>query len=223
MKTSATPNGRIILGYLGLAHSDYLVARHLLRSGFLEHGAMMAATAVEKHLKAVIGVHGLSRSEHLGSSLYNLVRNCQPALYNALDFDFIKFLAKAYKLRYATVSAPGLAIVINQYRTLFALDATIAKVDIGFKIIENGKTLPTPFQQCVVSNNLQLLDDNIALRSELLRELTQRSNKVLELRIENDYSGLRVEYETEGVNMSGLFTKIPDLSTKKTEFQLTRG
>lgn len=208
------------MSYLALAHSDYAAGRHLLRQGFLEQGAMLAATAAEKYLKAVIGVAGLDNSDHLSGTLYKLVERCQPEMFAAIDKDFLKFLEKAYRLRYASASAPGFAIVINQYRTLFAIDTLVANVDRCF-VIEGGEK--TPYQASVATANPQVIEENIALDPALLLTLRLRPNKVLDYKVEDDYQTIHAVYSTNGVNMSGPFTKIPEISVKKSAFTLSRG
>lgn len=221
-KAVSDPNVRVI-NYLALAQSDYITGRHLLRVGFLEHGAMLAATAAEKYLKAVIGVHGLDNSDHLSGTLYKLVGRCQPELFAAVDKDFLKFLEKAYRLRYASASAPGFSIVINQYRTLFAIDQFVAHLDQGFSIESNGISAQTPYRASVERADIRVIEDNVAVNPTLFVDLCRRHNKVLDLKVENDYSTLSVLYETEGVNMAGSFTKIPELSLNKSSFLLSRG
>lgn len=221
-KATADPNVRVI-NYLALAQSDYIAGRHLLRAGFLEHGAMLAATAAEKYLKAVIGVHGLDNSDHLSGTLYKLAGRCQPELFAAIDKDFLKFLEKAYRLRYASASAPGFAIVINQYRTLFAIDEFVAHVDRGFSIESNGISAQTPYRASVAQADLRVIEDNIAVNPTLVVELRRRHNKVLDLKVEDDYKTLSALYETDGVNINGSFAKIPELSSKKSGFLLSRG
>lgn len=223
MKKSVPDQNLIVLNYLVLAHGDYVASRHLLRNGFLEHGAMLAATAAEKYLKAVIGIHGVSNKDHLGGNLYKLVGRCQPALYESLDKEFLKFLEKAYKLRYASASSPGLAIVINQYRTLIAFDYFIKGIDHGFEFKSGGAALQTPYCAGVESADPNLIEDNAAVNESCLSTLVQRNNKVLEIKIEKNYSTLRIEYETEGVNINGIFTKIPELSLMSKSFFLSRG
>lgn len=224
MANNSLPKPNItIFNYLNLAHGDYLVSRHLLVHGFLEHGAMLASTAVEKYLKAVIGVHGITKSEHLGKALYQLIHTSQPTLYEQLDMDFIKFLEKTFKLRYAKVSSPGLAIVINQYRTLIALDSTIKQIDAGFLLRKNEDILDTPYRIDVKNKNHELLTDNIALNNKISSYLFKRTNKVLELKIEHNLTTIAASYETEGVNWIGSFLKIPELSLNKNEFALIKG
>ena len=220
---SKPPSGQIVQNYLGLAHGDYLAARNLLRNGFLEHGCMIAATAVEKYLKAVVGVAGISLDTHLHRTLYKMVLKCQPELHASLDFDFIKFLEKAFRLRYATVSAPGLAIMLNQYRTLMCLDKTIAHIDAGFTFEQQQNLMKTPYEHSLTMGASQLLDNNVAIRPAELSAFLSQSNKVVELKIEDNFFVLRAEYQTDGVSLLGSMTKIPELSTKKSQFQLTRG
>lgn len=223
MKKLPQNTDSVVLNYVALAHSDYLASRHLLLHGFLEHGAMLASTAVEKYLKAVVGVHGMTRGEHLCGTLYKLVKQCQPLLYAGLDMDFVKFLEKTFKLRYASVSSPGLAIVINQYRTLMSLDAVVAQIDAGFKH-KDGKTLiETPYRLDCKNSNPRLIVDNVVLDQNLLYAMQKKSNKVLELKIEKNLMTFSVSYETEGVGLEGSFLKIPELSIEKSSFTLTRG
>lgn len=223
MSKPALHTQAIVGNYLDLAHQDYRAARHMLRSGFLEHGAMLASTAVEKYLKAVIGASGIHNSDHLGGTLYKLVAKHQPDLSTTLDKDFLKFLEKAYKLRYASASSPGLSIIINQYRTLMTLDRLIAEIDRGFQLSHDANAAATPYQAGVKREDPELLLDNVAIDPPLVLTLMQSNNKVVELKVEDDFSTMRAEYETMGVNAAGSFTRLPEISTKKNEFTLSRG
>lgn len=223
MNPKKIPPEAAVFNYLGLAHRDYLAGRHLLRNGFLENGAMLASTAVEKYLKAVIGVHGMSREDHLCSSLYKLVQKCQPSLYDDLDMDFVKFLEKAYRLRYASVSSPGLAIVINQYRTLMALDIAIARIERGFISRDLKTPLATHYKNGIETQDPRLIEENVAINLGDFALIAKKENKIMELKIENNLTTFEVRYETQGVNMQGSFLKIPELSIHKSNFTLTRG
>jgi hypothetical protein len=152
-----------------------------------------------------------------------LVGRYQPKLSNALDKDFLKFLEKAYKLRYASASSPGLAIVINQYRCLMAIGSLVAQIDAGFDLKTDGNHSKTPYQRGIVAGDVHLIEDNVVVTPSLSSGIVQRNNKVFELKVENNYDTLRVEYETMGVNVTGLFSKIPELSVNKQTFVLTRG
>lgn len=214
---------KVVLAFLSLAHSDYLAARHLIRSGFLEQGSALCATAVEKYIKAVIGYHGIAKSDHLGPPLFKLLKSCQPALSSSLDWDFLKFLAKAYKLRYASISSPGLAIVLSQFRMLLALDHVINLLDQGFAVKQGNEALLTPYQQSVEASAPHLIEDNVALGVVSLSEFLAKPNRVVEIKIESNLGGLRAEYSTDRVNLVGEFMKLPELSIQKEQFQLSLG
>lgn len=213
------PTTRVV-SYLVLAQSDYLAARHLLRTDYLEQGAMLAATAAEKYLKAVIGVGGMDNGDHLSGTLYKLVQRCQPELHAAMDKDFLKFLEKAYKLRYASASAPGFSIVINQYRTLFAIDMLIANIDRGF-VISTGEN--TPYRASVELADPRVVEENVAINPGLLPVLASRPNRVLDYKVEDDHQTFYAKYSTEGVNMVGSFLKRPEITLTKSTFTLSRG
>ncbi|WP_457356045.1 hypothetical protein [Roseateles sp. P5_D6] len=209
-----------VMSYLVLAQSDYLAGRHLLRNDYLEQGAMLAATAAEKYLKAVIGVGGMDNSDHLSGTLYKLVQRCQPELYAAMDMDFLKFLEKAYRLRYASASAPGFSIVVNQYRTLFAIDMLIADIDQCFVVASGEKT---PYRASVERADPRVLEENVAISPALLPALVRRPNRVLDYKVEDDHQTVYATYSTEGVNMAGPYLKRPDITLTKSTFSLSRG
>ena len=214
---------RVVLNYLQLAHNDYLTARHLLFNGYLEHGALLASTSAEKYLKAIIGIHNINNRDHLGRTVYKLVEKCQPVLYKSFDHDFLKFLEKAYKLRYAHTSSPGFSMVINQYRTLYGIDNLVSQIDSGFHLKSNNEIFKTPFQQAILANDERVIKDNVAINPALFIKFLDRHNKVLELKIENDFQTVHIQYETEKVNMIGEFSKIPEISMNKSKFTLTKG
>src|SRR5437016_470317 len=115
--------------FLSLALDDYLAARLLLRTGLLPQGTALAATSVEKHLKAVLALDNMFTKKHLGcSGLLMLVRKGHVELANALNRDFMKFLDRAFRLRYASVDGPGFNLVISQHRTLVELDRTMVEI-----------------------------------------------------------------------------------------------
>ncbi len=210
--------------FLGLAHQDYLAARLLLREGLLSSGVVLAATAVEKHLKAILALKKFHpKKQHLDGAVLNLVESYYPDLHSELDMDFIKYLKRAFKLRYATAESPGFGIVINQYRSLVALDTMLAAIDRGFNITKNGKTTDTPLRASVKNNDERVLVDNIIFGNTSIDQLLLRSNKVHEMKVSNNLQTLFVQYETDGVQIEGSFCKKTDVSFKKKQWQLTRG
>lgn len=216
--TQATNN------FLDLALDDYRAARLLLRQGLIAQGATIAATAVEKELRAVLALKGVfTKKMHLCPRLLALVFQHFPQLKGAIDEDFVKFLGKAFDLRYASIDGTGFNIVINQHRTLIQLDVTILTIDSGLRLTVNGAARPTPLQAALDAKDTVLLEDNVPLKNVTLPEISNRQNKMLELRIGANLQTLSASYETEGLNIIGKFCKATDIDWNKTQWQLALG
>lgn len=209
--------------FLLLALDDYLAARLLLRNGLLPQGAAFAATAVEKHLKAVLALSNIFTKKHLGcSGLLTLVRKHHPDLATALNRDFMKFLDRAFRLRYASVDGAGFNMVLNQHRTLIELDKSMVEIDSGFKAEGVDPLHATPFREAVRSRRPLLFEDNVPLGDISLQTLSARKNKMYEIRVAEKLRTLTVEYETDTLQIVGDFCKSTDIGYKQT-FQLALG
>lgn len=209
--------------FLDLAQDDYIAARLLLRTGLLPQGVAVAATAVEKYLKAALAVKGYYSKKHLDSGLIQSIEKLFPDLSNALNQDFLKYLKRGFMLRYATVDSDGFAIVLNQYRTLITLDETILKIDSGFLLKQGGSEIDTPLRQSIKSNDPSVLEDNVPLGGITFSALSQRPNKMYELKVDHKLASIKVTYQTEGLNIIGDFCKKPDISAIKTSIKLSLG
>jgi hypothetical protein len=209
--------------FLELALDDYRAARLLIREGLLAQGVALASTAVEKELKAVLGLKGFYTKKHLDTGLLATANQHFPGFKDALDGDFIKFLGKGFDLRYASVDGPGYTIVINQHRTLVALDFTMLTIDSGITLRLNDEPHPTPLQQAVSSKDPLVLADNVALKTISQEDIFQRHNKMFELRVGKNLETLLAMYETEGLNIIGKFCKTTDMDFNKPQFYLARG
>lgn len=209
--------------FLLLALDDYLAARLVLRSGLLPQGTALAATAVEKHLKAVLALRDVFTKKHLGSGLLALIRRYHPALATALNEDFVKFLDRAFKLRYASIDGIGFNMVLNQHRTLIELDRTMVEIDAGFTVAGVDTTVATPLREEIKSKNPMLLEDNVALGGTTLESLTRRKNKMYEIRVGAKLATLTASYDTDGLNVIGDFCKSTDIDYGKKTWQLALG
>lgn len=212
-----------IFNFLGLALDDYRAARLLLRQGLLAQGVALASTAVEKELKAVLALKNYFTKKHLDSGLLATAEKFYSGLTDALDKDFIKFLGKGFDLRYAAVDSAGYQIVINQNRTLVALDFTMMTLDYGVALQRDGVPHLTPLRQAIESNDALIIQDNVFLKNVTQEEMFGRSNKMFELRVGSDLQTLTAAYETEGLNIIGLFCKKTDMDFNKKEFKLALG
>lgn len=192
-------------------------------NGLLPQGVGMAATAVEKCLKGVLLIKGNRCNGHLEKNLINAIKNQQPKLYDDLNVDFIKFLRKAYKLRYYDDKKDRFSIVINQFRTLAELDKNMSVIDSGVVLSKNGVTIESVYVQGLKKKEQLLMESNYIALGLDRGKFMKRRNKVLELSIEPDTNGLNVSYETGCVNDSGSFLKPVEISTKAKVAQLTFG
>jgi uncharacterized protein (UPF0332 family) len=210
--------------FLDLALEDYRAARLLLREGLLAQGLALASTAVEKELKAVLALKHLYTKRHLDSGLVKLAQKHFPGIKStALDSDFMKYLTKGFDLRYATVDTGGYTIVINQRRTLMALDAAMLAIDSGFAVTQAGAAHPTPLNAAIGSRDPLIVSDNVAVGATSLEEFRKKPNKMFELRVSSQWQVLSATYVTEGLNVIGTFCKSSDLNFNKSTIQLAKG
>lgn len=216
-----------IQNFLSLAQEDYLAARHLLIHGMLPQGCSLAATAIEKYLKAIASMKGFRTKKHLDSPLLNFIQQTFPALYARLDQDFIKFLSRCYNLRYAPIDGTHFSLIINQYKTLAALDLHVAAIDSGIVGSHDNKE-GTPLRRAIKQKNKELINLNVAVGEMSQDELFTLQNKVYEIRVGTNQSVFTATYDTVAVNTAGPFCKKPDLPDagkmrEKAQFQLSRG
>jgi len=121
------------------------------------------------------------------------------------------------------MTAPGFGIVFNQYKTLIALDNLVAHIDRGFTFTIKGEVQETPYRSAVRENDTETISENCTVDEGLTFDLLKRANKVRELHINNEFITFMVAYETDGVSISGDFTKLPEGTFGKQEFTLTKG
>lgn len=202
------------LNFLSIAFDDYVAARLLLRNCLLAQGVELASTAVEKYIKSILALKKqYPKKLHLEKTLVSMLVQHHKHLYDSLDHDFIEFLSRGYKLRYAATESQGFSLVINQYRTLYALDKTIKEIDEGFIFKYPSET--TPFQNAILEKDNRVFEDNLPLKSISEAEFKNKINHIQEIRVGAKLNVVAVHYYTEGVNMSGIFNKRSDISLDK--------
>jgi HEPN domain-containing protein len=152
----------ICLNFLSIAFDDYIAARLLLRSRLLAQGVELASTAVEKYIKAILALKKqYPKKLHLEKKLISMLVPHHKALHDSLDHDFLQFLSRGYKLRYAATESQRFSLVINQFRILYALDQTIKEIDAGFKF--KNSSITTPFQNAILEKDDRVFEDNLPL------------------------------------------------------------
>lgn len=92
-----------VRGLLSIGHRDYIASRVLINNGNILQGAMLASTAVEKYLKAVLALIGFRCSFHMdnvGQFKKMFQKSPYIMMFEVLDPAFIDLLSKAYRYRY---------------------------------------------------------------------------------------------------------------------------
>lgn len=209
------------INYLEMALGDYKAARILLREGLLEQGASLAATAVEKELKALLAMKNITIKKHISLSLLSIAAKEFPELDHILNKNFIKYLGVCFDIRYAKTTSPGFSIILNKNKIIYWLDKTMLDIDSGFLFKINENKLPTPLQNAVTNNCKNILSDNVFLKNINIKEFLLINNKIVELKIGRNLESIMVSYETYGSDISGDFLLKTDLDFGKSEFQLS--
>jgi HEPN domain-containing protein len=149
--------------WVGWADQDYVGARILLLTGFVVQGAVLACTAVEKYLKAVCTLSGVPFEGvgHDVPKLNGLLHHKIIPLH--LNVKFLRFLNKAYKLRYPDELAPGFNVALNSIAILIELDTTVHVIRAGFTFKRNGNSVTTKLEESLKNHTQELLTKNCAL------------------------------------------------------------
>jgi hypothetical protein len=113
------------MSFMAVAYTDYISARTLLRSELPSQGAMMASTAIEKYIKAMLAAHGQQCSGHLKAAHWNSLINLSSRWAKEINRDFFDLCAKAYSLRYLDVIPTSFNLVIASREFLAELDHTV--------------------------------------------------------------------------------------------------
>jgi HEPN domain-containing protein len=211
VQENVTSRGLNVITFLRLAFDDYVAARTLFLNNMLPQACALAATSVEKHLKAILAVRGNRCPGHLTSRLFNSLENYQPELYRNLNIDYLKFLSQAYELRYLDDKKPGFGLVINKYRALAELDRMIPEIEKGFNLQSGGEPIQTPLRQGITKKTELLFQENHMLQRIPKGEYFRKINDVFELLVAPDGRIITATYKTQGVNDNGSFLKTPEL------------
>ena len=94
----------LALGLIRTAYNDYIASRVLLNKNYTLQGVILASTAVEKYLKALILTHsGKIKPVHFDKfdEIKKAVEEIgYEVIINKMDPRFIEILTKVYPLRY---------------------------------------------------------------------------------------------------------------------------
>ncbi len=201
---------REIVAWRDLADSDYIASRMLLRNGFLLQGAILANSAIEKYLKAVLRIVGISFMTQ-GEKAHDLINLCK----KLKKFDekvninesYLNLLNKAYKLRYPDRIKEEYNIALSQVKTLVGLDETVFKIRKHINITGNEREFK--FDVLLKEKNEPLLQGNHTFGKTKRNELFKKPLLWYEMRklkygnwMEASYLGMAQDdgkYNLEGL------------------------
>jgi hypothetical protein len=200
-------------GLLLLGYRDYIASRFLLNNDYILQGTLLASSAVEKYLKALLALNGKRLTKyHLDSlgqfkSLYSQTQ--YNMMFDVLDPVFLDILGKVYRYRYydeKTITKPDtIGFLVNQF--LGTLDFTILKLDSLFIISkqENGLTIlqDTQLKRAAKSGLPDLWLNNYVLNKIDKTEFMNRKSKAFGLYITPLNFG--EEFEITGEDIIGLY------------------
>ena len=122
------------MGLMSLGYRDYIASRFLINNNYISQGTVLASSAVEKYLKAVLAINGIKckyHLDHIGQFKSLFSQTPYHTIFEVLDPVFLEVLSKAYKYRYYdenTVTKPDtVGFLVNQF--LGSMDFTIFKLD----------------------------------------------------------------------------------------------
>jgi HEPN domain-containing protein len=152
-----------VMDFLDAAFKDYIAARVLLLDDLLPQAAVLASTAIEKYLKALLAFRGNESHGHLKAAQFNALKNFDPEFAKQLNPQFLELLQKCYKLRYPDDLPTGFNLLIADREFLAELDLTALTLHHSFNLKRDQQPLPTAFTQAKQNGDRRLLDDNFIL------------------------------------------------------------
>jgi hypothetical protein len=194
--------------WVGWADQDYVAARILLLTGLVVQGATLACTAVEKYLKAVCTISGVSYQGigHDVCKLNGVLHHKRIPLH--VNIKFLRFLNKAYKLRYPDELASGFNIALNSIATLVELDKTVHVIRAGFTFKRNGHSVTAKLEESLKNRTQELLIKNCALAGADKKQLFAEPSWSYDIRVMPDGTIIEASYVVTRLQGEDNFTRV---------------
>jgi hypothetical protein len=213
--------GPKIADFLDVAYRDYLAARVLFTADLLVQGAVLASTAIEKYLKAVLAFRGNESHGHLKKAHWNAALNLDPRLSTVLNHDFLLLLKKCYKLRYRDNLEMHFNLVIASREFLAELDHTALMLQEGFRLRQNGKAYLTRYHTDKKNRDPRLVWNNYLFKDQDNKQgfISAQPQFVYEIQKDQPDHFFEVEYfappaPSDGKFMRPGFVPVPNFVNK---------
>lgn len=198
-----------VVRFLDDGFHDYIAARVLLLSGLLQQGAVLASTAVEKYLKAILATRGNEAHGHLKKAHWFGVKNQYPELFKYLNVGFLELCQKSYALRYTEDLPPNYNVVVANREFLAELDVTVLSIEPNLlRSQADGVKRKTRFELFTESRDHRLLQDNHCLFGQPKEQFIYSGiQAVYELRKVASGDIMEVQYTTNSRPQDTSFTR----------------
>jgi HEPN domain-containing protein len=201
--------GNLVAGFFIAAYEDYIAARQLLLNNLLSQGCILANTSIEKYFKAmkVILNEPIPRHHDITVQKFkNTIKNKFQKIHNLINFEFVEFLSKSYKLRYYDEVPINYNIAIIRRKTLSELDFLVSEIENSFQItIPSIGEVTNSFKTDKQNRNPLLWNDNYRLNGFDKKQFIEGKDNVYELRKLINGKILQVHYVTEHIVDDGRF------------------
>jgi HEPN domain-containing protein len=191
--------------WINWADKDYIAARHLLLADLLVQGSGLSNTAIEKYFKALFVLLDLkNRREHNICKLNDRLK--ENGLKLQINEEYLRLIAKSYKLRYFDDLPSEFNIMLIKTKLLVELDRTVYEIRKGFKFFKNNECVGAGNEIWQNGKNPVLLNKNCCFGDFDKHDLFKEPSYCYELRVLLDGSILEVGYVTNDViNDDGKF------------------
>lgn len=210
-KTKLLPfeQGLLVSNFFLTAFEDYIAARLLLINGLLPQGCIMANTSIEKYFKGLLISQGVIAPKHhdiSAQTFKNSIKNKFKKIYDIINWEFIEFLAKSYKIRYLDSLEQGYNIAIIRAKTLAELDYIVCFVEENFQIIYPKFTeRDNKYRHLINEKDPKLLNYNFHLLKYDKNKFIQQVDDVFEFRKMTNGEVLEIRYRTDKIINDGKF------------------
>lgn len=161
-KEFSKEDGLKLVSFLTTGYDDYLSARILINNGLLLQGAILANTAIEKCLKAIVTfMEGKLKYSHKTTLLLEAIKDFDTKLYNQINQPFVALIEKAYQMRYIDSLSNGFRICLVRRNVLAELDSIISLLANKIKLknetkyeVDKKANKPSLYENNFVLNNI---------------------------------------------------------------------
>jgi len=194
--------------FLSAGYDDYIASRVLLNAGLLAQGAVLASTAIEKHLKALLAFGGNVSHGHLKTAHINAARAFDPHLANDLNEPFLRLLQRAYKTRYTDTLEVGFNLVIAYREFLAELDYTVHRLYTPLTFSQGELKLKQDYHTHRDEKDVRLMQNNYILNGDNKEQFVEdQPQLVYEIRRCKVRGLLEAQYVTSPSKSDGNFLR----------------